>query len=432
MKTVFLIMFLMLVSLGKAQLYFPPMSGSTWETLAPQELNWCQNKIDSLYQYLEAQNTKAFLVLKDGKIVLEQYFNGHSQAASWYWASAGKTLTAFLVGIAQQEGLLNIENPTSMYLGPGWTSCSTAQEDAISVRHQLMMTSGLDDGVVNVSCTTPSCLQYLAPAGTRWAYHNAPYTLLDQVISNATGVTLNQYVNQKVKTPTGMTGSFIALGDDMVFFSTARSMARFGLMALNNGNWNGTQIMTDVDYFNQMVNTSQSLNKSYGYLWWLNGKPNFMVPGSQLILPGSIMPNAPDDMFSGLGKDGQFLNVVPSQNLVLIRMGEEPNGSLVPFLLNDKIWEYMNALNCGSSSITTSESTSITVYPNPSEDFVTILGVPIHARVCVTDATGRWIKDLNVKSGKAVLYRDDFYAGTYFVHVLEVNKSTTIKRVVLR
>ena len=49
-------------------------------------------------------------------------------------------------------------------------------------------------------------------------------------------------------------------------------MARFGLLILNKGNWDGNQIMTDTNYFNQMLNSSQSLNESYGYLWWLNGK----------------------------------------------------------------------------------------------------------------------------------------------------------------
>ena len=60
-------------------------------------------------------------------------------------------------------------------------------------------------------------------------------------------------------------------------------MARFGLLILNNGNWDGNQIMTDTNYFNQMLNSSQSLNESYGYLWWLNGKTSYMLPGLSLI-----------------------------------------------------------------------------------------------------------------------------------------------------
>ena len=97
------------LSIIQAQLYFPPNGSNVWDTIAPSDLGWCQNKIDSLYDFLNATNSKAFVLLKDGEIVLEKYFNGHSSSTNWYWASAGKTLTAFMVGIAQQENFLNIK-----------------------------------------------------------------------------------------------------------------------------------------------------------------------------------------------------------------------------------------------------------------------------------------------------------------------------------
>jgi CubicO group peptidase (beta-lactamase class C family) len=428
-KIVFLLSLLTMTGL-RAQLYFPPLVGDTWQTMNPSELNWCQNKIDSLYEYLESQNTKAFIVLKDGKIVLEQYFNGHAQNTPWYWASAGKTITAFLVGIAQQENLLNINNPSSDYLGEAWTSCTPQQENAITVWHQLTMTSGLDDGVSNPFCTLPACLQFLANPGTRWAYHNGPYTLLDQVIANASGSTLNQYTTQKLKTPTGMTGSFFLADDNMVFFSTARSMARFGLLILNNGNWNGNQIMTDTEYFNAMINTSQQLNRGYGYLWWLNGKPNFMIPGSQITIPGSIMPNAPNDMVSGLGKDGQFVNVVPSQNLVLIRMGEEPTGSLVPFLMNDKIWEYMNALVCTTSSLP-EENAILKIFPNPNNGHFKIQTSASQGQICVFDLFGRLIISQEIIDFETNITIPENLQGVYLVQwTNQGNKK--IEKIVIR
>ncbi|MEY3084717.1 MAG: hypothetical protein RL037_897, partial [Bacteroidota bacterium] len=223
------------------------------------------------------------------------------------------------------------------------------------------------------SCTLDTCLNYLADPGTRWAYHNGPYTLLDGVIENATGLTLNNYTTQKLKNPTGMTGGFFSVGYNNVFVSNARSMARFGSLILNKGNWNGNQIMTDTAYFNEMVNTSQNLNKSYGYLWWLNGKQSFMVPTLQNIIPGFLFPNAPADMFSAIGKGGQFLNIVPSENLVWLRMGDDPTGNLVPFLLNELIWNYVNELNC-STSITDVSLTSehIQLYPNPTSDIFNV------------------------------------------------------------
>lgn len=97
-------------------LYFPPLTGNTWDTISPQSLSWCQPKIDSLYAFLDTNNTKAFILLKDGKIVLEKYFGTYTQATPWQWASAGKTITSFMVGMAQQEGYLSISDTTSEYL----------------------------------------------------------------------------------------------------------------------------------------------------------------------------------------------------------------------------------------------------------------------------------------------------------------------------
>jgi len=364
--------FLLLVVLhggARAQsLYFPPLSGATWDTLSPASLGWCQPQIDSLLDYLGDRNTKAFMVLKDGKIVIEHYYGTFTADSSWYWASAGKSLTAVLTGIAQQEGYLSINDTSSNYLGTGWTSAPLPKENLISVRNQLTMTSGLDDNVADDDCTEDTCLLYLADAGTRWAYHNAPYTLLDGVIESSTGMSLNSYFLQKLTFTTGMTGLYLQQGYNNVFFSKPRSMARFGLMMLNHGNWNGQQLL-DTNYLNQMINTSQSLNESYGYLWWLNGKSSYMLPGLQFVFPGSMTSSAPTDMYSALGKNGQILNVVPSMKLIMIRLGDPPAaGSVfVPNFFNDTLWQKFNAVLCNVSAVEEPEIAA-SIYPNPASD----------------------------------------------------------------
>ncbi|MFN6037147.1 MAG: serine hydrolase, partial [Bacteroidota bacterium] len=108
MKKKLLVFFFFPLIFLSQQLYFPPTTGSNWDTLSSQNLGWCQNKIDSLYNFLDTSNTKAFILLKDGKIVMEKYFGNHTANTLWYWASAGKSLTSFMVGIAQQEGYLSI------------------------------------------------------------------------------------------------------------------------------------------------------------------------------------------------------------------------------------------------------------------------------------------------------------------------------------
>lgn len=428
------LLFVLFVVVGlntKAQsLYFPPVVGSTWDTLSPTSLNWCPARIDSLYNFLDTNNTKAFIILKNGKIVLEKYFGTQTQTSTWYWASAGKSLTGFMVGIAQQEGYLSIADTSSKYLGQGWTNCTLAQERKITIRHQLTMTTGLDDGVPNNHCTLDTCLIYKAPVGTRWAYHNAPYTLLDKVIQNATGTTLSSYVNLKLKSITGMTGSYFQVDDDNVFFSTARSMARFGLLVLNKGKWNNTPVMTDTAYFNAMTNTSQTLNKSYGYLWWLNGKSSFMVPQSQLVFQGKLMPNAPDDMVAAIGKNGQFINVIPSQKMVMIRMGEAPDASDVPFLLNDQIWGHLNALPCTLTATKSAvNQVNIEVWPNPATDILAIKSNKNIHKIEILSINGQLMQSLQPEQSEINISTAQLQTGLYLLKITDVNGGFVVRKI---
>lgn len=370
-QTLTTLFFLFLFGITQAQsLYFPPLTGSTWETTSPQDLGWCQEKVDSMIDFVGSQDSKAFLVLKDGKLVIEKYYGNFTKDSLWYWASAGKSLTAFLVGVAQENGFLDIDSSSSNYMGTGWTSLSPQQEKAITVRHQLTMTSGLDDAAAGgADCTLPSCLVYKADPGTRWAYHNGPYTLLDSVMENATGQSLNLFHTQNVKSKTGMTGLYVKSGYNNVYFSNARTMARFGLLMLNKGKWDNQVVLGDTAYYNAMVHPSQNLNLAYGYLWWLAGQSSFMLPQSQFVFPGSALPNAPADMFAALGKNGQIINVVPSQQLIVVRMGNPPAGNtaLVSMNLDNDIWAHLNDLSC-TSSIKENEIGRLDVFPNPTQD----------------------------------------------------------------
>jgi CubicO group peptidase (beta-lactamase class C family) len=142
-----------------------------------------------------------------------------------------------------------------------------------------------------------------------------------------------------------MQGSWVKTGDLNLYFSNARSRARFGLLNLNEGTWDETPILSDMDYFTAMTTTSQNLNEAYGYLYWLNGKTNFKVPGSEELFSGTLIPSAPDDLFSGLGAFDQKLYIVPSKGLVIIRMGDSANEEeLGPTAFDNELWIRINAL----------------------------------------------------------------------------------------
>ena len=325
-------------------MYFPPNDGSTtWATKSIADLGWNQNAVQPLLDYLELKNSKSFIILVNGRVVMENYFNGHTATSPWYWASAGKTLTSTATGIAEQEGLININNKVSDYIGTGWTSAPLAKENLITCKNLLSMNSGLNDA--SGDDVSPSNLQYVADAGTRWAYHNV-YVKLQDVVASASGQTWTSYFNTKLRDKLGMTGgAWINSGDGLsVYWSTTRNMARFGLMALNKGKWNGNQVINET-YFNAATTTSQNINLGYGYLWWLNGKANYHLPQTQLTFQGSIIPTAPNDMFMALGKNDQKIYVIPSKKMVVIRMGDaadESNLALSDF--DETLWTKISAL----------------------------------------------------------------------------------------
>lgn len=413
-------------------LYFPPNSGNIWQSTSVSSLNWCEEPIAPLYQYLQTNNTKGFLLLHGGKIVLEQYFGTFRSDSLWYWASAGKSLTALLVGIAQAEGQLSIEDSSSKYLGSGWTATLPEQERAIKIRHQLSMNTGLDDRIDDKNCTNDTCLKFLADTNSRWAYYNAPYTLLESVVVNATGFGYNLYTQQKVGSRIGMNGFWLKQDGLNVYFSNLRSMARFGLLIQNKANWNGTAVLTDTNYFNQMVNTSQQINLSYGYLWWLNGKNSFMLPDLQVTFPGSWSTSAPSDMLAALGKNGQIISISRDKNIVWVRMGNAPNGpgGAISVSLVDSVWRYVNQIMCAPTVGLSNKlyPENIDIHPNPASNHFHIpLGYSIQA-ICNSsgiDLSNKCLVDANLCNISGL------DAGYYYVVLKQTGGELVRKRLLI-
>ena len=324
-----------------APYYFPPLSGTSWDTQSADLLAWDTAQLNAAFAYAGTKNTYGLIVLQNGKIVKEQYWNNWNSNTRYPIFSAGKSVVAFLMGIGQQEGILNINDKSSQYLGTGWTSLPVAKENLITLKHQLSMTTGLDDGVADPDCEDPACLIYKADAGTRWAYHNAPYRLLQDVIANASGQSIQLYSKSRLYDRVGMSQS---LWFNNIMFATTRDAARFGSLILNKGIWENDTLMKDRNYFDAMTNTSQNINLSYGYLWWLNGKTSSMVPTLQTVFNQSLVPNAPADMIMALGKDDKKIYIVPSLKIVVVRLGDASGTStLAPSGFDNEFWIRMKS-----------------------------------------------------------------------------------------
>lgn len=323
-------------------MYFPSTTDGTWEAKSLSDLKWNETAVDDLEEYLIQKHTKSFMILVNGRIVMEEYYDGHTASSTWEWNSAGKTLVATTTGIAQQEGLLDINNSAAQYLGTGWTSETTEQENLITSRHLLTMTSGLND---ESNLVIKSNLTYLADAGSRWSYSNVFQKLMD-VVAAASDQEFDTYFDARLKNKIGMDGYWNHGTIFTIYHSTTRSMARFGILALNKGKWNGEQVINET-FFDESTTTSQNINPSYGYLWWLNGEDKYMVPGGQTVYDGALVSNAPADMYAAMGASDQRIYVIPSLNMVVVRMGDasDPdNPSFAVSGFDNELWEKINAV----------------------------------------------------------------------------------------
>jgi len=279
----------------------------------------------------------------------------------------------------------------------------------------LSMNSGLDDGVTDNHCTLPTCLQYKAAPETRWAYHNAPYTLLDSILQKASGLSLNAFTNQVVETKTGINGIWYRNGWNNVYFSNARSFARFGLLAQNNFIWNSDTILHDTFYKKQMITSSQNINPAYGYLWWLNGLNKYMLPQSQFVFNGPIAYDAPDDMIAAIGKNGQLLCVSKNEGLVLLRMGDTPGtGIEVPTEFCNLIWKNFNTIRCKTAIAKNYiNQPQIKIWPNPAHDFLHV-AIKNASSIKILNALGQ---TCHTNSYESTINIAALPVGVYFIQV---------------
>jgi CubicO group peptidase (beta-lactamase class C family) len=255
-------------------------------------------------------------------------------------ASVQKSVVAFLVGVAEGKRLIDLEAPVSHYLGRGWSKANEEGEHAITVRHLMTMTSGLNDSG-----------EYQAPAGQTWRYNTGMYSKLIGVLEKAAGSNVEKLTAEWLTGPAGMSDSrwvrrAWSAGNDAAnsigFATTARDLARFGLLVLAKGSWNGRDLLHNSGYFERMLRPSQELNPSYGLLWWLNGQTRIQRPSEAQATPGTLTPSAPRDLVAAQGAQDRKCYVVPSLGLVVTRLGAPTGaGAALDLKWDDEFWKLL-------------------------------------------------------------------------------------------
>ena len=333
------------------ELYFPPDDGA-WEHIDPAAAGWDAAQLDKALEIAGARNSSGVVVLHQGRILAERYWDlpdpplryrnyvtGHDAAGQAIEdvASAQKSVVAVITGMAQERGYLAIDDPVAKYLGTGWSQTAAANENQITIRHLLSMTSGLADD-----------LTLQAAPGTAWRYNTPAYHLLMRAIIAATGLERDVLTSSWITDKLGMQDSAWtprpwASTDIGVGFSTnARDLARFGLMIQAGGKWRDEVVIGDTAYLQAMLSPSQALNPAYGFLWWVNGQEFALGAGARATRSdGALIPDAPADMIAMQGAEDRKLYLVPSLNLIVTRLGYSSEVDGESF--NDAFWRALIA-----------------------------------------------------------------------------------------
>ncbi len=328
------------------RLYFPPID-EPWETVDPAEAGWAAERLEAALEVAGKRNSTGVVILHRGRILAERHWTldspsrGHVNGnhgrntagrAVEDVASVQKSVVAVLVGLAQERGLLTLDDPVTDHAGR-WTEATEEQERAVTIRHLMAMTTGL----------TPA-LEYDVAPGTKWLYNTPAYHHLLRIVAAAAGLDPNEVTREWLTgrlamrdsswEPRPWANSAIATG----FATTVRDLARFGLLILAGGTWDGETVIEDTAYLAEMLRPSQPLNPSYGLLWWANGQASSMswaIP--PVTTAGTLIPAAPADLVAAQGARDRKLYVVPSLDLVVSRLGD--NGSRDGSSFNDAFWK---------------------------------------------------------------------------------------------
>jgi CubicO group peptidase (beta-lactamase class C family) len=284
-----------------------------------------------LLDYLQKQNTTGFLVIRDGKTLVEQNWpapTDNRMFANFVYertadgalledtASQQKSFIAVLMAIAIDKGLIEVDKPVSDVIGKGWSRASPEQEERIRIVDLLTMTSGLDEK-----------FGYESPAGTAFFYNTPVYAVTKRILAVASKQSLETLTQAWLTGPLGMTDTawrkrppaLASVGNDTGLVTSPRDTARFGLMILNGGvAENGTRVVSDKSFKAMFARTAT--NPAYGQLWWLNGGAYAMraLAGRK---DGPRVAAAPADMVAAYGAFERRLYVVPSLKLVVVRLG---------------------------------------------------------------------------------------------------------------
>nr|MCW2728080.1 serine hydrolase [Aeromicrobium sp.] len=291
---------------------------------------------------LAAHGSTCVAVVQDGRLVHDAYWNGGAPRAPHTVYSIAKSLTSLLVGTFADEGALVLDGTAAEWVDE-WRGTDA---EAVTVRSLLAMTSGrlwsdaADRRMIRATSDQTSYATGLPQGGKpgeRWVYDNAAVQTLESVLDDVSDTDdVADLAEERLLEPLGMRDTAWGrdgAGNALTYSgmeSTCLDLARVGHLMLNDGSWDGRQIVS-ADYVGQATSPSSPLNAAYGLLWWVNAEGRIVevlrqagFASDKAPYEGRLAPNVPDDAFWAFGYGNQYVAVVPSEGVVAVRLGARP------------------------------------------------------------------------------------------------------------
>ncbi len=280
-------------------------------------------------KYGKDARTTALLVANADELLAEAYIDGYTHKTSQRTWSVAKSIAATVIGTAVQDGLLDVKAPAPI---AEWQSPIDPRKN-ITLENLLQMASGLDSNAAGnrtdrlyagggrvSDSATESALE--AVPGTRWKYANNDTLLAAYALKGRFNTTkeYNEYPFKALLNKLGMKDTYLGTDWDGNFilssqvWTTSRDLARIGVLYLNDGVWNGERLLPEG--WAQYVAAPTGPQPPKGW-------PGY---GAQFWLFNERYPDIPNDTYSAQGNRGQFLVIVPSRSLVMVRRGYDPAG----------------------------------------------------------------------------------------------------------
>jgi CubicO group peptidase (beta-lactamase class C family) len=288
--------------------------------------------------------TRALLIIKGGKIIYERYGNGYGKDSKLLSWSMGKSILSALIGVEIAQNKLTLDTPIN---DPHYKDGDARRK--ITYKQALNMTDGLDWREENYSnpisndaaimlfgAGKEDVVKYVTSrklkheAGKYWNYSSGTSNMIaagasrvlgPRDINDPTGrLKFRDYLYTQLLHKIGMkdtAAEFDAAGNlyaSSFFYATARDYAKFGLLFLRDGVWSGERLLPQgyVDFVRTPVEAQNAAN--YGAHWWLNRKDR-----------DQLLKNSPEDAFMARGHQGQLIVVIPSKDMVVVRLGLSPD-----------------------------------------------------------------------------------------------------------